>query len=225
MSWLAVALLGGVVGLDATSFPQIMISRPLVAASLTGLLLGHPGIGVAVGVLLEASALLILPVGAARYPEAGTAAIAATAAHIQSGAAVPDPVLLLFAVLVGLGWERLAGLAVHQVRRLNERVVGNVLDHTPAAAPRQLERRHLLAMGLDLLRGAAVTLAGAAVGVALLRHLSGLWELEGSWAVGTLAVTGTAMLAATLPLFGGWGERRIAVLLGLLCGSILLLVR
>ena len=68
MSWLAVALWGGAVGLDATSFPQVMISRPIVAAAVTGLLLGEPLAGIGVGVILELFALVILPIGAARYP-------------------------------------------------------------------------------------------------------------------------------------------------------------
>ena len=39
---LPIALLGGVLGLDVVSFPQAMISRPLVAATFTGILIGQP---------------------------------------------------------------------------------------------------------------------------------------------------------------------------------------
>ena len=40
---LPLALLGGMLGLDVVSFPQAMISRPLVAATLAGALVGDPG--------------------------------------------------------------------------------------------------------------------------------------------------------------------------------------
>ena len=75
MSWLIAALLGGFVGLDATSFPQVMISRPVVAGVLTGVLFGRPAEGLAVGFLVEAFSLIILPIGAARYPDSGTATV------------------------------------------------------------------------------------------------------------------------------------------------------
>jgi mannose PTS system EIIC component len=65
---LAIMLLGGFVALDATSFPQVMISRPLVAGALTGFVLGDPVAGALVGGLLEVFHLSVLPIGAARYP-------------------------------------------------------------------------------------------------------------------------------------------------------------
>ena len=36
-----IALLGGVLGLEVVSFPQAMVSRPLVAATLAGALIGE----------------------------------------------------------------------------------------------------------------------------------------------------------------------------------------
>ena len=84
MNWLGVMVLGGIAGVDATSVAQTMISRPFIAATLTGLLVGRPEEGALLGAILELFALVILPVGAARYPEAGTAAVAATAATVRS---------------------------------------------------------------------------------------------------------------------------------------------
>src|SRR5919109_1749883 len=72
---LTTALLGAIVGLDVVSFPQAMISRPIVGATISGLLLGHPAGGLLVGPTLELIALETLPVGASRYPEWGSAAV------------------------------------------------------------------------------------------------------------------------------------------------------
>src|SRR5690606_31658627 len=94
VNWLAITLWGGAVGMDATSFPQVMVSRPIVAAPVTGLLLGRPLEGVAVGALLELFALVILPIGAARYPESGTAAVAATAGYVAASGGVQRADLL-----------------------------------------------------------------------------------------------------------------------------------
>ncbi|HZG42780.1 MAG TPA: PTS sugar transporter subunit IIC, partial [Longimicrobium sp.] len=67
---LLLGVLGGVLALDATSFGQFMLSRPLIAAVLAGIATGSAQAGIVIGVLLEALQLAVLPVGAARYPEA-----------------------------------------------------------------------------------------------------------------------------------------------------------
>src|SRR5689334_2399955 len=72
--FLPLAILGAVLGLDTVSFPQAMLSRPLVAATLGGMLSGSASEGLMVGAALELIALETLPFGASRYPEWGSAA-------------------------------------------------------------------------------------------------------------------------------------------------------
>ncbi len=222
MSWLAVVLWGGAVGVDATSFPQVMISRPIVAAPVTGLLLGQPLAGVAVGVLLEVFALVILPIGAARYPESGTAAVAATVAYAGTAGAEPRPDLLLLAIVFALAWERVGGASVNALRRLNERLVASAGDGRSLSG-RRLEALQLAVLGLDFVRGALVTVVGAGVALVVLRQLGALWALGPVATVGVLGVAAAAMTGAALSLFDGWSERRIALGLGVLCGLTLLL--
>ena len=75
LSLLPVAIVGAVLGLDVVSFPQAMISRPIVAATLGGALAGDITSGLVAGAVLEMIALEMLPVGASRYPEWGTASV------------------------------------------------------------------------------------------------------------------------------------------------------
>ena len=89
-----IALLGGVLGLDVVSFPQAMISRPLVAATLAGALIGEAASGVLLGAALELIALETLPFGASRYPEWGSASVvggAIFASHPAHPAGRDDP--------------------------------------------------------------------------------------------------------------------------------------
>ncbi len=217
MSWLAVALFGGFVGLDATSFPQVMISRPLVTGALTGALFGRPAEGLVLGFIVEAFALIILPVGAARYPESGTATVAATSAYVAVAPPGLVPGTLALAVVFALAWEWLAGVTVVLQRRNN----GRILLRQGGVPARQLERRHLAAMTTDFVRGAVVSLGGALVGYVLLGLLAPLWALPEASTLAVLAVLVAAMVGTAVPLFGGLRARRIALLCGLAAGVVL----
>src|SRR5690606_39516372 len=85
-------LLGGWMAVDGTSVGQFMVSRPLVAASLAGWIVGDPAAGLTVGVILELFHLAVLPVGAARYPEGGPAAVVAGSLY-GAASAVPGALL------------------------------------------------------------------------------------------------------------------------------------
>jgi mannose PTS system EIIC component len=193
---LLVTLLGGLVALDATSLGQFMLSRPFIAAGLGGMLAGSPEGGIAIGLLLEALHLAVLPVGAARYPEAGTAAMAASAAY--AGASGGQGALLA-AVLFALLWGRIAGRTVELTRRLNARLA--VPAGAQAASPGAMERRHLAAVGIDFVRGAAVTLVGVVILGVLLETLA--WVPFRDPLTGpALALSAGAAVAASLRLFG-----------------------
>jgi PTS system mannose-specific IIC component len=224
MNWLAVSSFGGVVGLDATSFAQTMISRPLIAATITGVILGRPQEALFLGSILELFALVILPVGAARYPESGTAAVAATAAYL-SATSLFSPASMLLAVLFALLWEHVGGASVIWTRRLNERLV--LLD--PAASDqsfdRQVERSHRLALLIDFVRGFVVTLGGVLLGGVALRGLAQLWSLDAIIAPAILSIGIACMIAAALPLFGGLRAQKTAFGVGLAVGLLLLLLQ
>lgn len=221
MSWLWIALLGGGIGLDSTAFPQIMISRPLVAGAITGLLFGRPYEGMLLGAVLEVFHIATLPIGAARYPEAGTAAVSGAAAYLFVTVTLEVSTLFLASVFA-LAWERIAGASVVLVRRANERLV---VDAARVADPaRAITRRHAAALALDFVRGALVTLVGALAGAALLYALAPLWGLPEVAVRSAIAVATATILAAALVVFGGWQERKRIFLLGILCGSLLSLI-
>lgn len=224
MNWFVYLLFGGVVGLDATSFPQAMLSRPLVAATLAGLLLGNAEAGLYAGLVLELFSLVILPFGAARYPETGTAAAAAGGALALSGTASHGLAALLLAVVFGLAWEQVTGLTVVAARRVNERLVAGS-DTESVLDIDQLERRHLLAIWIDFFRGAVIVSAGTVLGGLLLHALAPLIGLQQLLIAGALLTGGCAMLGATLPIFGNVRDNGIPLALGLVCGLLLILLR
>lgn len=216
-TWLTMAVVGGLVGLDTTSCPQIMISRPIVAGTATGALLGHPVGGLTIGFVMEAFALLTLPVGAARYPESGTATVAAVggAAAFAPGGFPPGALVLVIAF--ALAWEWVGGQTVVLLRRTNGKLL---LDDTGVTG-RQLERRHVTAMVLDFVRGAAVTTTGGLLVAVLLHLVAPAWALPGGVTMAVLAVLTAGMVGTAVPLFGGVRARRYALLAGLGVGLVM----
>lgn len=220
---IGIALLGGIVGVDATSLAQTMISRPFIATTLAGLIAGRPQEGAILGAILELFALVILPVGAARYPEAGTASVAAGAAYM-SATPIMSPAVMLLAVLFALVWERVSGLSVILGRHFNERYVA--LAPLDAERPdRDLERRHVRAILFDFVRAIIITSGGWVIGTVLLREVAQLWSMDSSIAPAILSIGLSCMVGAALPLFGGIQARKVALLVGVLCGSLIVLLR
>lgn len=223
MNWWQAGVLGGLVGIDSTSVAQTMVSRPFIAATLAGLLAGRPQEGAILGAILELFALVILPVGAARYPESGTAAVAAGAAYM-SATPITSPSVMLLAVLFALIWERVSGWSVILGRRFNEEYVALAALSGPRA-DRELERRHLGAIAVDFIRAAILTVGGWLVGTVVLRVVAHLWSLNAMVAPAILSIGLSCMVGAALPLFGGIQARKIALLIGVVCGSLIVLLR
>lgn len=223
MTLAALMVLGGVVALDATSFGQLMLSRPLIAGTLAGALVGAPLEGALVGALLEALSLTVLPVGAARYPDTGTAAVAAAG---TLGLAGVDPTAhaLLLALVYGLAWQRVAGLTVVAGRYMNERIV-RAGQPSRERMDALVELRHVESMLLDVVRGVAVTAAAVLAGVPLLRFAVTHWALPAPIAAVAVSLAAAAVLAGAAPLFAESPRGRIYLVLGLVCGSLLALAR
>lgn len=144
---------GTVVGLDLASVPQGLLSRPLVAASMAGWLIGDLQSGIRVGALLELFALDVLPVGASRYPEYGPAAIGAALLASR----LPPVDGLGFAVLLGLGGALFAGWTLDWLRHANARHVHRVSEALNAGSPAVIRRLQWAGLGRDALRSLGVT--------------------------------------------------------------------
>lgn len=223
MTWLWLALIGGIVGLDATSFPQAMLSRPLVAGALAGLVFHRPLEGMLVGAVIEIFDLPNLPVGAARYPDSGTATVAAVGALGFAGLPPMHPGAFLLAVVFSLLWEYVTGLSTVFERHLNERLM--LPRHDPQRmTDRSVEALHLLSTLLDFVRAAGLVLLGGFIGALLLPRIVNDWHGPLMLSSGSIAVAAAMMLASAIGLFGGLRERRLLFLSGALCGSLLLLL-
>jgi mannose/fructose/N-acetylgalactosamine-specific phosphotransferase system component IIC len=173
---LPIALLGALLGLDVVSFPQAMISRPIVAATLAGAFIGHPEAGILIGVVLELIALDTLPFGASRYPEWGSAGVVGGALFAAQPPGMPGalPASLLAALLTASisGWSMVA------LRRMIAARLERTRDSIEAGSSDALLRLHLSGMTMDLLRAGLVTMLGMIVFSPLVRAIVAIWGSE-----------------------------------------------
>jgi PTS system mannose-specific IIC component len=173
---LPIALLGGLLGLDVVSFPQAMISRPIVAASLAGAFIGQPAAGLLIGVVLELIALDTLPFGASRYPEWGSAGVVGGALFAAQPAGMPGalPASLLAALLTA----SISGWSMVVLRRIIAARLERTRDSIEAGSGDALLALHLSGMTMDLLRAALVTMLGMIVFSPLVNAIVAIWGSE-----------------------------------------------
>ncbi|MDF3054035.1 MAG: phosphotransferase system sorbose-specific subunit [Geminicoccaceae bacterium] len=165
VAWLL--LWGTLVGLDLVSVPQAMISRPLVAGTVAGWLLGDVHTGLRIGALFELFALDVLPVGAVRYPDYGPATIAAVALAAGS----PWQLGLGLSTAMGLVLALLGGWSLQLVRRLNARAIQRRAAALAAGESGAIRRLQYGGLLRDAARGFLLTLAGLAVAMLLKQHV------------------------------------------------------
>ena len=224
---MVLALIGGVVSMDATSGPQVMVSEPLVSCTLLGLLFGAPQTGILLGVLFQLLWLDYMPLGAVRFTDHNMAAFIATASLLKAWSAygVGEDALragiipaVLFGVLVGYLGLQATGYIWRRNDRVGDELVRKIQDGgTPGVAA-----AHLAGIGVFFLKGALMTLlfvpAGAVV-CGLVSRLPAAWiEALGD---GSLMIFGTVAASAVHFHWLNRGKRR-TLLVGSLGGFICL---
>ncbi len=200
-------LLGAILGLGVVSFPQAMISRPIVAATLGGALAGDPAAGLTTGAALEMLALETLPIGAARYPEWGTASVVGGALYAWHAGDAGGALLIAVLFAICIAW--VGGWSMYALRRLNgvwTKRFQPALEAGSADAVIGLQLRGLTA---DLVRGGALTMLALLAGRPLQHALLARWALapEGSRFVLVLLALAVAASAVWKLAHGATGAR------------------
>jgi len=171
------ALLGGVLGLDVVSFPQAMISRPLIAATLGGALLGQASSGLLLGAALELIALETLPFGASRYPEWGSASVVG-GAIFASHPVLPAGAAMSLAMLSALATTWVGGWTMVKLRQLNAVWARRRREGLDAGARGTVIELQLLGLTADLVRGALLTATAYALLAPIAAACIAVWSTD-----------------------------------------------
>ncbi|MEO6525960.1 MAG: PTS sugar transporter subunit IIC [Gemmatimonadaceae bacterium] len=218
---LPVALLGGVLGLDVVCFPQMMISRPLVAGTVAGAFVGDSTTGMLTGATLELIALATLPFGASRYPEWGSAAVVggaiAGAVHMQAPGAITIGVLMALATAWVGGWTLV------KLREWNAWLAGRKRGALERGSRGTVIGLQLAGLTSDLTR--AILLTGLAYWLLfpLARAMIALWSFDGMLSRAVTAGAACAVAAAAAwTIFHSARGARWYFAAGLMVGLLLL---
>lgn len=214
MSLLGLSALGGLLGLDGTSVGQFMVSRPLVAGTVTGWLMGEPLLGATIGAVLELYLLVSFPTGGSRFPEGATATVVA----VGSAATTGGPGSLALAVAVGLVWGHVGGFSITGLRRLNASLVPAEGDPTPSASA--VAWLHAGTVALDFLRGALVVAGGLVFGRTVVGGLAPIWPLDAPSSMGLVLLGAAVSLGILLRDFGGFRTNRVRLVIGIALGLV-----
>jgi PTS system mannose-specific IIC component len=219
---LPIALLGALLGLDVVSFPQAMISRPIVAATLAGAFIGHPAAGLLIGVVLELIALDTLPFGASRYPEWGSAGVVGGALFAAQPPGMPGalPASLLAALLTA----SVSGWSMVVLRRVIAGRLERTRDSIETGSRAALLSLHLSGMTLDLLRAGLVTMVGMIVFSPLVRAIVAVWGSESAPSRAVVVVIAAIVAGGALWKVFHSIRRVVWLFLGGLLASTILLV-
>ncbi len=167
-----VALVGGLICLDRNLL-QVMISRPIVAGPLTGLLLNDFSAGLVAGALIELLWIDRLPIGSYVPPNDSMTAILITASSILAGAQVgrvsPEIMTLAIVLLLPVG---LLGQKIDTLITIKN----NQLSHRAIACARKgdargISRIHLTAIARAFLLNVVLLFVLLIAAVAVLRWL------------------------------------------------------
>ncbi|MGH7695194.1 MAG: PTS sugar transporter subunit IIC [Gemmatimonadaceae bacterium] len=215
-----VVLAGAAVGFDTVSFPQAMLSRPIVASTLGGAIAGSASLGLLCGAILECFALETLPVGASRYPEWGSASVVGGALFADAPAGAVGA--LVISVIVGLSGAWLGGWSMVRLRTMNAQRARRNHEAVARGDARVIEGLQFSGLLADLLRGAALTAVLLGLSLPLRDLASRGWSPSMPGTRLTVAITAVAVAASAVwKHFSNVPNARIIMLVALVASATL----
>ena len=218
---LPIALLGAILGLDVVTFPQAMVSRPIVAATVGGAFIGDPLAGLTIGATLELLALGMLPFGASKYPEWGSASVVGGVLYASqatdSGGALPAALLAALLTALVSGWSMI------KLRRLNAARAARERAALDAGSAEAIVGLQLFGLTADFVRGGTVALVAMLIFRPLVSAIVANWHSNPVYSRAIVVTIATAVAAESIwKLFHVVPRARVLFLAGLVGGITLI---
>jgi mannose PTS system EIIC component len=207
MNVLIVSIVGGILCLDRI-FLQVLISRPIVAAPLIGLILGDPYTGLIAGAFIELFWIDRLPIGAYIPPNDTMAAVLIAASAIESGRILgylPQGLIAL-AVLLFIPIAFLAQKMEVRVIQCNEKLAKDAMSDVNHGDIQSISRNHLRAVLRNWLLPTGMILLALPLGVGVMTWIYPQltpWIIRGlNMIYGLIPLIGAAVALNTVNVYG-----------------------
>jgi len=168
----AVSIIGGFICLDRSCL-QLMVSRPIVIAPLTGLFLGDIVTGLTIGAFTELLWLDKPQIGIYVPPNDSLIAVAMVSSLLLSGATVnehrQEATVFAFLALMPLGL--LTKIIDSALIEANEKLSATALDAGRAGDMDKIKQAHFRAIGRSLLVNIVFLIVAITAGLTIIRFL------------------------------------------------------
>lgn len=224
VDYILAGLVAMVTGLDRVAFLQLMISRPLVAAPLTGWILGDPLVGLEIGMLLELLWLGRMPVGAAIPPDDTQVAVGATVLAMKTGPLIVlhGMPLVILSVLIAIPLGKFGQLFDRLARQANDHIAGQADAALQAGQALRMGRYQLAGLAsfalASLATAAVIVVVGSCILFLVAPVLIGAVQDAGLSLQYSLTLVGAAVLLGTINI-----NRSISLFCAAFTGTLLIL--
>ena len=171
---LLISLIGGIISIDIAAGWQIMISQPIVACPVIGLILGNPELGILMGILLELPWLINIPTGGVHSSEANLGAVTATSLSIYLVAQQvnTENIIVIIAIVYSLFVSHVGKHLVSFMRQSNLRLTYAADVAASNADLRKITWLHTLGILYAFLLGFSLIGIGFSLGILILKPLA-----------------------------------------------------
>lgn len=186
--------------------------------------MGSPAAGLLCGATLELFALETLPIGAARYPEWGSASMIGGGLYALQGDGHVGGLLTSVAIALLCAW--LGGWSMVHLRKLNARWAERHGDAVASGSRKAIVGLQLYGLAADFLRGAVLTLAAVFVAMPVQATVLRTLEVNAALSRAVVVATATAVaLSAVWKIFRAVPHARALFLAGVAAGLAVALAR
>ncbi|MBN1881789.1 MAG: PTS sugar transporter subunit IIC [Deltaproteobacteria bacterium] len=227
--YVLLGIVGAVLHLDRTYVLQVMISRPLIASSIAGAILGDVLIGLTAGMTLELLWLGIQPLGTSIPPHDTLVSLVAPSAVILSLRIVDTPQestlagMIALSILLSLPLGEIGRIADIQLRKKNGTMLAEVKEEIGSGDVAPVARKVFKSIGMAGICFFVLSLISVALITMILALVVPLLP-ERLW-------TGLEIICLSIPIFGvvsmiaaGMSPVRFGVSFLAACAALFLIV-
>ncbi len=202
--YLVLLLLAGIVAMDTTSGPQILLSEPIFSCSVVGLLFGNPETGLTLGIFFQFLWLGYLPLGGFAFTDNNMAACISTASLLSAANFFGiEGIVLKAAIIPAMLYATFISVIGLHIRNIERRINGKrsdiLLSNLERGKKVSVKRELFAGISISFLKGVLMAVIFVPLGTIICGTVNYLpSSLIVSMSLASLIIWGTVSASAVL---------------------------